>query len=145
MKIKITGIGYAGGDPEIVTFKSGDKIAKLSVGVTESWKNKDGEKQSKTEWGDLVFSGGLVGVVESYIKKGSRIYFEGKQHTEKWESENGEKRQRKTIRVSEMEMLGENSGGNSSDLKGSSGSTQSGTPSKSEGLIPEDKDGDLPF
>lgn len=143
MRIKVTGIGYAGNDPEIVTFKSGDKIAKLSVGVTENWKNKEGEKQSKTEWGDLVFSGGLVGVVESYIKKGSRIYFEGKQHTEKWETESGEKRQRKTIRVSEMEMLGEGSGIKEEPLKGSSGA---GLPKEKSNELPiEDGEDDLPF
>ncbi len=139
-KIKMQGIGYLGDDPKIITFENGDKIANVSIGVTENWKNKEGEKQSKTEWLELVFSGGLVKVVESYLKKGSRVYFEGKQTTDKWVTDSGEKRSKQKCRVMEMEMLGD---GNQT--------AQSSAPAKQNNTAPDapieegDDDDELPF
>lgn len=138
-KIKMQGIGYLGGDPEIVKFDNGDKIANVSIGVTESWKNKEGEKQSKTEWADLVFTGGLVNVAENYLKKGARIYFEGKQHTDKWTTKEGENRQKIKVRVLEMEMLGDG---------GQAASKPQATENKTAAVAPivdNDEEDDLPF
>jgi single-strand DNA-binding protein len=98
-------IGNCGKDPEIRTFDNGDKIASVSIAVTQSYKNKAGEKVETTEWINLEFSGNYVGVVEKYIKKGSPIYVEGRYKTETWEKDNV-KHSRVKIRVSEMVMLG---------------------------------------
>lgn len=102
---KVTLIGNLGKDPELKTFESGSKVAKFSLGVTEKYKNKSGEVVSNTEWFDLEAWEGIAGIAEKYLKKGSPIYVEGKQKTETWENEAGEKRSRKVVRVSQLIML----------------------------------------
>lgn len=81
-------IGNVGADPEIRTFESGDKVANLSLATSERWKDKStGERKEKTEWHRVVVFGNLVDVVERYVKKGSKLYIEGKIETRKWEKD----------------------------------------------------------
>lgn len=83
-------IGNLGRDPEIRSTQSGKEIASLSLGVTDRWKNKDGEKQERTEWVRIsVFNEGLVGVIKKYLKKGSKLYIEGSLQTRKWTDKDG--------------------------------------------------------
>ena len=84
-------IGRLGNDPEIRTFGNGGKVANLSIATSESWRDKSsGEKREKTEWHKVtIFNDGLVGVVERYVKKGSKVYIEGKLQTRKWEDLDG--------------------------------------------------------
>jgi len=83
-------IGHLGRDPEIRGTKDGREIASFSVATSESWKDKAGQKQEKTEWHSVViFNDGLVGVVKSYLKKGSKVYIEGKIQTRKWLGNDG--------------------------------------------------------
>lgn len=78
-------LGYLGQDPKILTTKDGKEIAHLSLATTESWKDKNGEKKSVSEWHKIVvFSQGLVGVIKSYVKKGSKLYIEGSLKTREW-------------------------------------------------------------
>lgn len=84
-------IGNVGRDPEIRTTQSGDKVASLSLAVSEAWKGKDGEKHERTEWARVVVWGALAGVVEAYVRKGSKLYVSGQMQTREWER-NGEKR-----------------------------------------------------
>lgn len=83
---KVQLIGNVGKDPEIRSTQGGTEIANLSVATSESWKDKaSGERKEKTEWHRVViFNPGLVGVVKSYVKKGSKIYLEGQLQTRKW-------------------------------------------------------------
>lgn len=82
-------IGNLGADPEIRSFQSGGRVANLRLAVTEKWK-KDGQQQERTEWISLaVFSDGLVGVVERFLRKGSKIYVRGQWRTRKWQDQSG--------------------------------------------------------
>ena len=86
-------IGRVGRDPEIRTTQAGKKIANLSLGVSEKYKDVDGQKQEKTEWVNVsVFNDGLVSVVESYVKKGQLLFIEGKLQTRKWQDKDGQDR-----------------------------------------------------
>jgi single-strand DNA-binding protein len=91
---KVTLIGNLGKDPEIRKTQDGRSIANFSLAMSESWKDKNtGEKKEKTEWINVVvFSEGLVGVVEKYVHKGSKIFIEGQLQTRKWQDKDGSDR-----------------------------------------------------
>lgn len=84
-------LGHLGRDPEIKSFPSGDRIANFSIATSENWRDRNtGERKERTEWHNIVVRGdGLVGIVEKYLKKGSKIYLEGKIITRKWQDQNG--------------------------------------------------------
>ncbi len=82
-----TFIGHAGKDPEVKTLSSGAKVCNFSIAVTEKWK-KNGEKVERTEWVNIVvWSEGLIGIVERYVKKGSKLLVQGKMQTRKYEKD----------------------------------------------------------
>lgn len=87
-------IGNLGADPEIKSFQQGGRIANLRIAITESWKDKQtGEKKERTEWVSVVVaSDGLVGVVERYLRKGSKVFVSGKLRTRKWQDQSGNDR-----------------------------------------------------
>lgn len=88
-----TFIGNLGADPEVRSFNNGGKVANLRLAVTEKWKNREGERQERTEWVSITVTGdGLVGVVERYTRKGSKIYVQGKLQTRKWQDRDGNDR-----------------------------------------------------
>ncbi|MFO6428608.1 single-stranded DNA-binding protein [Erythrobacter sp. W302b] len=91
---KVMLIGNLGADPEIRTFNNGGKVANLRIATSEQWKDRQtGERKEKTEWHTVaIFSEGLVGVVERYLKKGSKVFVEGKLQTRKWQDQNGQDR-----------------------------------------------------
>jgi single-strand DNA-binding protein len=91
---KVMLIGNLGADPEIRTFGNGGKVANLRIATSEQWKDKNtGERKEKTEWHTVaIFSDGLVGVAERYLKKGSKVFIEGKLQTRKWQDQNGQDR-----------------------------------------------------
>ena len=84
-------VGNVGKDPEVRTFGNGNKVANFSLATSESWRDKQsGEKREKTEWHNVaVFGDGLTGVIERYVKKGSKLYIEGKLQTRKWQDRDG--------------------------------------------------------
>ena len=91
---KVMLIGNLGADPEIRSFQNGGKVANLRIATSENWKDRQtGERKEKTEWHTVaIFSEGLVGVVERFLKKGSKVYLEGKLQTRKWQDQNGQDR-----------------------------------------------------
>lgn len=90
---KVILIGNVGRDPEIRTTQGGTKIASLSLATTEKWKDKSGEQKEKTEWHRVsVLNDRLVGVIERFVKKGSRLYLEGSLQTRKWTDKDGQER-----------------------------------------------------
>ncbi len=91
---KVILIGNLGADPEIKSFQNGGKVANLRIATSENWKDKNtGERQERTEWHSVaIFSEGLIGVVERYLKKGSKIYVEGQLRTRKWQDQSGNDR-----------------------------------------------------
>ena len=135
---KVQLIGNLGNDPDII---NEGKIAKFSLATSESWKDKaSGERKTKTEWHNIVvFNEGLVGVVQQYVKKGSKVYVEGQLQTRKWEDKDGVTKYTTEIVLQNfngtLTMLGEN---NSSQAS----STSSNTPSTNTSTEPDD---DIPF
>lgn len=102
---KIILIGRLGRDPEITYMPSGDAICKFSIATSESWKDKSGQKQEKTEWHNIVIYRKLAEIAGEYLKKGGEVYLEGKKETQEWEKD-GVKRQSVNIVCHEMKMLG---------------------------------------
>lgn len=87
---KVILVGNVGKDPEIRTFGNGGKVVNFSIATSENWKDKQGQRQEKTEWHNIaVFNDGLIGVIERYVKKGSKLYIEGKLQTRKWQDRDG--------------------------------------------------------
>ena len=88
---KVILLGNLGQDPDIRTMQNGKKVCTFSIATSNSWKDKEtGEKKEKTEWHRVVvFNEGLVGVVENYIKKGTKLYIEGALQTRKWTDDSG--------------------------------------------------------
>lgn len=87
---KVTLLGNVGKQPEIRTMTNGKEVASFSVATSESYKDKNGEKQTKTEWHNIVvFGDGLVGICKNYIHKGDKVYIEGKLQTRQWEDKMG--------------------------------------------------------
>jgi single-strand DNA-binding protein len=88
---KVILVGNVGSDPEIKTFNNGGKVANFSLATTEKWRDKKTQEYvSKTEWTKIsVFSEGLVSVIERYVKKGVKLYIEGRLQTRKWTDSSG--------------------------------------------------------
>lgn len=91
---KVQIIGNLGRDPEIRTFNNGNKVCNFSVACSESWKDRDtGERKERTEWVNVaIFQEGLIRVAEQYLRKGSKVYVEGKFTTRKWQDQSGQDR-----------------------------------------------------
>ena len=87
-------VGNVGKQPEIKTTQHGKKIASFSIATSEKWKDKaTGEQREKTEWHNVViFNEALAGVVERYVKQGSKLYIEGQHQTRKWSDKEGVER-----------------------------------------------------
>jgi single-strand DNA-binding protein len=91
---KVILLGHLGQDPEIRSTQDGRAVANFSLATSESWKDKQtGEKREKTEWHRVtVWNEGLVGVIEKYVTKGSKVYVEGQLQTRKWQDQQGQDR-----------------------------------------------------
>lgn len=91
---KVMLIGNLGADPEVKSFQNGGKVCNLRIATSESWKDRNsGEKKERTEWHTVaIFSEGLVGVAERFLRKGSKVYIEGQLRTRKWQDQSGNDR-----------------------------------------------------
>ncbi|KAB2924909.1 MAG: single-stranded DNA-binding protein [Bacteroidetes bacterium] len=134
---KVQLIGNLGKDPELKYTPSGVAVATFSVATSESWKDQEGNQQEKTEWHNVVAWRKLAEIVGEYLKKGKKVYIEGKLQTRSYEKD-GVKRYMTEIVADQMIML--DSGGGSG--RGSAGSSMS-EPSHTSSDAP--KDDDLPF
>ena len=104
---KVILVGNLGSDPEVKTTPSGAQVANFSLATSESWTDKaSGEKQTKTEWHRLVLWRRLAEIAGQYLKKGAKIYVEGKLETRSWEDKEGQKRYTTEVVVHQLEMLG---------------------------------------
>ena len=118
---KVILLGNVGSDPECSRMPSGDAVATNSIATSEQWKDKDtGEKKEKTEWHRAVFFKKLAEVIGQWVKRGDKIYIEGRLQTRSWEKD-GVKRYSTEIVGTEMQMLGSKEGkdlANPSDIGG---------------------------
>ena len=91
---KVILVGNLGKDPETRTFANGGKVVSFSLATSENWKDKgSGERKEKTEWHNIsIFSEGLAGVAERFLRKGSKVYLEGQLETRKWQDQSGNDR-----------------------------------------------------
>lgn len=91
---KVQLIGALGADPEVRSFQNGGKVCNLRLATSEKWKDKNtGEVKEQTEWHSVaIFSDGLAGVAERYLRKGSKVYVEGQLKTRKWQDQSGNDR-----------------------------------------------------
>jgi len=91
---KVILIGNLGADPEVRNFQNGGKVCNLRIATSETWKDRNtGERREKTEWHQVaIFQEGLVRIAEQYLKKGAKVYIEGKLQTRKWQDQSGQDR-----------------------------------------------------
>jgi len=123
---KVILVGNVGKDPEVRYLDSGVAVANFPFATSETYKNKNGEKVTTTEWHNIVLWRGLAEVVEKYVKKGSQLYLEGKIRTRSWDDRDGNKRYTTEIVADTMQMLGRRS-------------DESATPQPSDEEVPADE------
>ncbi len=109
-------IGRLGKDPETRYMTNGEAVTNVSLATSENYKDKNGEKQERTEWHNLVFYRRLAEIAGEYLKKGSLIYVEGRIQTRKWQDKEGKDRYTTEIVANEMKMLGGKSSGGSFEV-----------------------------
>ncbi len=108
---KVILIGNLGKDPEVRYMPNGKAVANITVATSETWKDQQGQQQERTEWHRCTMYDRLAEITGEYLKKGSKVYMEGKLQTREWQDQQGQKRYTTEIIVSEMQMLdGRNSG-----------------------------------
>jgi len=114
---KVILVGNLGRDPEMRYMPSGDAVANFSVATTDSWKDKNGQKQERTEWHRISMFGKLAEIAGEYLKKGSSVYVEGRLQTREWTDKEGVARKTTEIVADRMQMLGgRSSGGNTYEV-----------------------------
>lgn len=141
---KVMLIGNLGRDPEIRYMPSGDAMASLNLATTDTWKDKTGEKQERTEWHRIVMFGKQAEIAGEYLKKGSQIYIEGRLQTRKWTDKSNVERYTTEIVADRMQMLGGRSGGGSYDAPAGKESNYDNTSAKSSTGF-DDMEDDIPF
>ena len=133
-------IGNLGRDPEVRYTPSGLAVAYFSIATSETWTNKEGEKETRTEWHRIVAFGKLGEICGEYLAKGKQIYIEGRIQTRDWEDKEGVKRYTTEIVASQMIMLGSRDAGGDAYKPGG---PAAGGPSGGPIQAPEDDD--IPF
>lgn len=126
-------IGNLGRDPEVRSFQNGSKVCNLRIATSETWKDKNtGERKERTEWHSVaIFQEGLVRIAEQYLRKGSKVYIEGKLQTRKWQDQSGQDRYSTEVVLQGFDgvltMLdGRNEGGAQGNQQGGSGGYDGG-------------------
>ena len=105
LRNKVQLIGNLGNTPEIITLESGKKLAKFSLATNEHYKDADGQKQTKTEWHNLVAWDKTAEIIEKYVTKGKEITIEGKLTNRSWDDKEGNKRYTTEVVVSEVVLF----------------------------------------
>ncbi len=148
---KVMLIGNLGADPEVRSTASGTRVATLSLATGRQWTNQSGERQEKTEWHRIVLwnnnqNSGLADLAEKFLKKGDRVYVEGRIEYRTWEDREGKTRYTTEITARELIMLSARAGGG--DVGAPVGVQAEASASKSYEDFPEaldEQDDDLPF
>jgi single-strand DNA-binding protein len=110
---KVILVGNLGRDPEVRFMPNGEAVCNFSIATTDSWKDKAGAKQERTEWHNIVMYRKLAEIAGEYLKKGRPVYVEGRLQTRKWQTKEGQDRYTTEIIADQMQMLGGREGGNS--------------------------------
>ena len=124
---KVILVGNLGQDPEVRYMPNGGAVCNITLATSESWKDKNtGEQHEKTEWHRVVAFRRLAEIMGEYLKKGSKVYIEGKLQTRKWQDQQGQDRYTTEIIADEMQML--DSRGGSAEFGSSQGAPSRGAP-----------------
>lgn len=150
---KVILVGTLGKDPETKTFGNGGSVTNFSIATSEVWTDKNtGERKESTEWHAIVLNNKLGEIAQQYLRKGSKVYIEGKIKTRKWTDSNGQERYTTEIRGEQMQMLdstntgkaqGQGVGYGQQAQGGGYGQVQQQKPSAGGGT--SDLDDDMPF
>jgi single-strand DNA-binding protein len=132
---KVILIGNLGRDPELRYTQNGQAVANFTLATSESWTNKSGEREQKTEWHRIVAWAKLAEICGEYLSKGKQVYIEGRLQTRDWEDRDGNKRRTTEVVAQNLQMLGRREGGYESPSSG---------PSSPEAPQPPSDD-DIPF
>ena len=147
---KVIIVGNLGNDPEIRTMPNGDAVAKISVATSESWVDKNtNERKTQTEWHSIVFYRRQAEVAGEYLRKGSKVYVEGRLRTRKWQDQNGQDRYTTEIQGDVLQMLDSRQNVDNQD-KPSSGKNayadaKNGVKPKQQAESADHFDDDIPF
>jgi single-strand DNA-binding protein len=125
---KVILVGNLGADPESRSFANGGEVVNLRVATSETWKDRDGNRQEKTEWHTVaIFNENLGRVAKSYLKKGSKVYLEGQLQTRKWQDQSGNDKYSTEIVLQkfrgELVLLDAREGGGGGNFGGGGGSS----------------------
>ncbi|MFP4146272.1 MAG: single-stranded DNA-binding protein [Halorhodospira sp.] len=155
---KVILIGNLGRDPEVRYTASGNAVANLALATSDTWRDRQtGEQQERTEWHRVVLFNRLGEVAGEYLRKGSKVYIEGRLQTRKWQDQSGQDRYTTEIVASEMQMLDSRGGGGGSAApmggadQQSTAQASSPAPAEASGgssnmqEAPADFDDDIPF
>ena len=151
---KVILVGNLGDDPEARSLNNGGEVVNLRVATSENWKDRDGNRQERTEWHRVViFNENLGRVAKQYLKKGSKVYLEGQIQTRKWQDQSGQDKYSTEVVLQrfrgELVLLDKREGGGSFEDAGDSGAGfggGSGRPqSRPQPAFDSELDDDVPF
>jgi single-strand DNA-binding protein len=151
---KVILVGNVGKDPEVRYLEGGAAVANFSLATSESFKNRNGERETRTEWHNIVLWRGLAEIAEKYVRKGSQIYLEGRIRTRSWDDQNGAKHYTTEIYGDSMQLLGKRPDeqpaplapiGNTQNNVQQSVSSPAASQYNDNDLSPLDSADDLPF
>ncbi|MBK5936651.1 single-stranded DNA-binding protein [Halorhodospira halophila] len=153
---KVILIGNLGRDPEVRYTASGSAVANLALATSDTWRDRQtGQQQERTEWHRVVMFNRLGEIAGEYLRKGSKVYIEGRLQTRKWQDQNGQDRYTTEIVANEMQMLDSRSGGGGAPMGGGeqrpaqapAGDAGGGSGGSGGGMqeAPADFDDDIPF
>ena len=158
---KVILMGNLGKDPEVRFMPNGDAVCNFSIATTDNWKDKNGEKQERTEWHNIVMYRKLAEIAGEYLKKGRPVFIEGRLQTRTWQTKEGQDRYTTEIIAESMQMLGGRDSGGSSSSGSSSAPSQTASqgndefnqaPQRTSGAAPaaaatnfDDFEDDIPF
>ena len=135
-------IGNLGKDPEIRYTPGGLGIANFNIATSETWNNKEGAKETRTEWHRIVAFGKLAEICGEYLSKGKQVYIEGRIQTRDWEDKDGNKKYTTEIVANQMLMLGSRDAGDAARSQGGMGGGGGGSQGAPD---PGPQDDDIPF
>jgi len=130
---KVILVGNVGKDPETRYLEGGTAVCSFSLATSETYRNRDGERVTNTEWHNVVLWRGLAEVAEKYVRKGSQLFIEGRIRTRSWDDRDGNKRYTTEVVGDNMQMLGRRP-----DDQGAQGNQAQGTQSVKQDSVQQD-------
>ncbi len=142
---KVILIGNLGRDPELRYTANGQPVANFTLATTESWTNRNGEREQRTEWHRIVAWARLAEICGEHLVKGKQVYVEGRIQTREWEDKDGNKRKTTEINAQQVLMLGRRGEGPESGGGEIGGGGDAGGESPPPATDPKTSDDDIPF